>query len=184
MWVEACWRELVVLLCTNPYWRSASRLAQPRPRNMQVQIGLQGQRRIRRVGTLNTNPLRLQVRPLPNEPYQPESEDVRAKHQELVATMKKLFEAQPLYVEQLRHVRSADFQVRSPYCALCAPLPQVRYGACGRRGKLAVRGAPRHSRAKRARRRPRVSIQYSGRAQVECPEGCRTRGALRTWQWV
>jgi hypothetical protein len=61
------------------------------------------------------------VRPLPNEPYQPESEDVRAKHQELVATMKKLFEAQPLYVEQLRHVRSADFQVRaythSPCCA-------------------------------------------------------------------
>jgi hypothetical protein len=79
---------------------------------MQAQIGLQGQRRVRRLATLHTAPLKLQVKPLANEPYDADAVDVRAKHQELVATMRKLFEQQPLYVEQLRHVRSADFQVR------------------------------------------------------------------------
>lgn len=60
---------------------------------------------------------RLQVRPLRNEPYNSEDMDVRAKHQELVQTLRKLFEQQPLYVEQLRHVRQADFQARHRTCS-------------------------------------------------------------------
>ena len=79
--------------------------------HVQAQIGLQGQRRVRRLATLQTSPLKLQVEPLKNEKYDPEAVDVRAKHQELISTMRKLFEQQPMYVEQLRHVRSSDFQV-------------------------------------------------------------------------
>lgn len=78
---------------------------------MQAQIGVQGLRRVRRMAVLEREPLKLQVRPLPNEPYNPEADDVRAKHQELVTTMKQLFEQNPLYMEQLRHIKQGDFGV-------------------------------------------------------------------------
>jgi hypothetical protein len=78
---------------------------------VQAQIGVQGTRRVKRIATLQTQPLKLQVQLLANRPYDRESEDLQAKHFELVASLKRLFEQQPMYLDQIRHVRTADFQV-------------------------------------------------------------------------
>jgi hypothetical protein len=84
--------------------------------HVQAQIGLQGLRRVRRMATIDEKPLKVQVRPLPNEPYDPEADDVRAIHIELVSTLRKLFDQQPLYLEQIRHLKASDFHVCSSVC--------------------------------------------------------------------
>jgi hypothetical protein len=78
---------------------------------MQAQMGVLGLRRVKRMATIEENPLKLQIRPLPDEPFNPEADDMRAMHEELIATLRKVFEAQPIYMEQLRHLKHADLQV-------------------------------------------------------------------------
>jgi hypothetical protein len=86
---------------------------------MQVQIGLHGLRRVKRMGTVETKPLKVHVRPLRTEHYDPESAGVRAAHLEMVQILRKLFEQQPLYMEQMRHVHFIDFQVLASLCSIC-----------------------------------------------------------------
>lgn len=70
---------------------------------------------MKRIATLQDKPLKLQVRPLSDEAFDPETDDMRAKSQQLVTSLKKLFEQQPLYIEQIRHVSSIDFQARTSH---------------------------------------------------------------------
>lgn len=80
---------------------------------MQAHVGVQALRRIRRQSTLQRAPLKLQCRPIPDEPYNKEDPDIRATHQELTQALKSVFEQAPVYLEQMRHVRTGDFQVPS-----------------------------------------------------------------------
>lgn len=76
-------------------------------------MGVQALRRIRRQSTLQRAPLKLQCRPIPDDPYNKEDPDIRATHQELTQALKSVFEQAPVYLEQMRHVRTGDFQVPS-----------------------------------------------------------------------
>lgn len=79
---------------------------------MQAQVGVQALRRVKRISTLQKRPLKLQCRGILDEAYNSEDNDIRATHQELTQTLKQIFEQAPVYLEQMRHVRTGDFQVR------------------------------------------------------------------------
>ena len=73
---------------------------------------MQALRRVKRLSTLQKRPLKLQCRGIPDEAYNSEDTDIRATHQELTQTLKQIFEQAPVYLEQMRHVRTGDFQAR------------------------------------------------------------------------
>lgn len=75
---------------------------------------VQGFRRICHTGVVSESPLVLRCKPLVNQDYNPEDPEVKATHGEMVQTMKQIFELHPLYLEQLKHVRTGDFNVRRP----------------------------------------------------------------------
>lgn len=81
---------------------------------MQGLLLVQGFRRICRVGVAGTGPLVLKCKPLVNEDYNPEDPTVKATHMQMVQTMKQIFDLHPLYLEQMKHVRSGDFNVCCP----------------------------------------------------------------------
>ena len=91
-------------------------------RCVQAQVGVQALRRVRRLSTLQKRPLKLQCRGIPDEAYNSEDTDIRATHQELTQTLKQIFEQAPVYLEQMRHVRTGDFQA---CCSLYHVLSEV-----------------------------------------------------------
>lgn len=88
----------------------------------QGQVVVQGFRRMSRLDTVNAHPLRVRCKPLINEPFNAEAPDVKAMHAEMVQTMKHIFELQPIYLEQMRHVRTGDFHDMSRLCDLLVSL--------------------------------------------------------------
>ena len=72
-----------------------------------AQLLLLGHRRLHATGTVATDPLSLAVAHVPDPPHDPDADELRATAMEIVATLKELLAAHPLYGEQLKSFSAA-----------------------------------------------------------------------------
>jgi ATP-dependent Lon protease len=94
------------------------------PHDDGAQLLLLGHRRLRRNGVAGTDPLRLTVEHLRDEPYDASSDLLKATSMEMISTLKELLHLHPLYNEQMRNFIQfgADFHDLSRLADLAASL--------------------------------------------------------------
>lgn len=94
------------------------------PHEKGAQLLLLGHRRLRATGAAGTDPLRLSVEHLRDQPYNPHDDTLKATTMEMISTLKELLHLHPLYNEQMRNFIQfgADFHDLSRLADLAASL--------------------------------------------------------------
>lgn len=94
------------------------------PHDSGAQLLLLGHRRLRQSGVASTDPLRLAVKHLRDEPYDAKNDLLKATTMEMISTLKELLHLHPLYNEQMRNFIQfgADFHDLSRLSDLAASL--------------------------------------------------------------
>eukprot|EP00887_Chlorella_sp_A99_P003851 scaffold11.g3851.t1 len=94
------------------------------PHDQGAQLLLLGHRRIRRTSLLESDPLRVGVLHLKDEPYNPHDDTLKATTMEMISTLKELLHMHPLYNEQMRNFIQfgADFHDLSRLADLATSL--------------------------------------------------------------